>query len=121
MVDGVGLDDAVGVDGEVGGFVALGFEVLAGVEDGVVFGAAGDDVVAGFLEGGGDADDGGVVGFGAAAGEYDFAGAAVEYAGDALAGFVEGVAGFLADGVDAGGVAEVLGEVGRHGLQHLGG
>ena len=54
----------------------------------------------------------------AAAGEDDFLGTCAEERGDLLARGLDGGAGFLAKGVDGGGVAELGGEVGKHGVEH---
>ena len=76
-------------------------------------------MVARLLQGCGYSNDGGVVGLRAAAGEHHLAGAAVEHPRHPLAGLVERVTRFLAHSVDAGRIAEKLGEIWRHRPQHL--
>ena len=56
------VDEAVGHDGQIGDAVAGLLEALAGVEDGLVLGDLGDDVVAALAVHLGDALDGEVVG-----------------------------------------------------------
>ena len=58
-----------------------------------------------------------VVGFGAAAGEDDFLRASVEERSDMFAGGFDSGAGTLAEGVDGGCVAELGGEIGKHGVE----
>ena len=72
----VEVDEAVGLDGQVGDDVAHLLELLAGVEDGLVLGDLGDDVVAALAVHLGDALDGEVVGLGGAGGEDDLLGGA---------------------------------------------
>ena len=55
------IDEAVGLHGQIGDAVALLLELLAGVEDGLVLGDLGDDVVAALAVHLGDALDGEVV------------------------------------------------------------
>jgi hypothetical protein len=66
-----------------------------------------------------DAEDGVVVGFGAAAGEDNFLGTSADERGDLFAGRFDGGAGALAGSVDGGGVGEVAGEIGKHGVEDL--
>ena len=97
-------------------------EGLGGVEHGVVLDGGGDEV-GGFLReeiGLQDAEEGEVVALGAAGGEDDLGGAAVEQRGDLLAGVLDGGAGVLALLVDGAGVAEVLDPEGTHGVEDLG-
>ena len=61
-----------------------------------------------------------VVGLGAAAGEDDLGGAAAEQLGHRLARALDRRPRLLSMMVDGRRVAEVLAEVGPHGLQHLG-
>ena len=70
----VEVDEAVGLHGQIGDVVALLLELLAGVEDGLVLGDLGDDVVAALAVHLGDALDGEVVGLGGAGGEDDLLG-----------------------------------------------
>ena len=113
------VDEAVALHGEIGDAEALLFELLAGVEDGLVLGDFGDDVVAALAVHLGDALDGEVVGLGGAGGEDDFLGGAADERGDLLACLVDGLLGFPAEAVIArSGVAEDAGEVGHHGFEH---
>src|SRR5580693_4602349 len=66
------------------------------------------------------AEDGGVVPFGAAGVEDDLGVMAVEELSHDLAGAIDGSAGLLAVLVDRGGVAEVLHPIRAHSLHHLG-
>ena len=82
----------------------------------MVLDGGGDEVVAG----GEDSEEGEVVALGAAGGEDDLGRAAVEEAGDGLAGVVDRgsrVLGLLVDGT---GVAVVLEIEGTHGLEDFG-
>ena len=90
-----------------------GFEAIS---DGVVFCGAGDEVIFFGVETAGG-EDGGVVGFGAAAGEDDFVGVAVEEGGGLFAGEGDGFADWFGGGVGAGGVGEVILEEREHGLE----
>ena len=67
-----------------------------------------------------DAENGVVVGFGAAAGEDDFLRAGADQGGDLFAGGFDGGAGLLAEGVDGGGVAVIAREIGKHGVENFG-
>ncbi len=113
------VDEAVGLHGQIGDAVAGFFEALAGVEDGLVLGDLGDDVVAALTVHLGDALDGEVVGLGGAGGEDDLLRGRADELGDLLAGLFDGGFGFPSKGVvAAGGVAEDSGEVGHHGFEH---
>ena len=107
---------------EIGdGRLALRFEGLGGVDDGAVFGGGGDDVVALLLVHLQHALDGQIVRFSRAAGEDDFFGISLDQLRDLLAGVFNRFFCRPAEGmVAAGGVAELLDEVGQHGLQHPG-
>src|SRR5260370_19009822 len=61
-----------------------------------------------------------IVGFGAATGENYFRGGGVEECGNLFASGFDGGAGGLAEGVNGRGVAEVGGEVGKHGVEDRG-
>ena len=63
------------------------------------------------------AEEGVIVGFGAAAGEDDFLRAGVEERGDLFAGGFNCSAGALAEGVDGRGIAKLSGKIGEHGVQ----
>ena len=115
----IGVHHAVGVDGQVGDLEAGVLQVAERVEDGVVFDGRGDDVLAAAHLCKGGALDGGIVGLAAAAGEDHLAGPAAQDAGHGLPRLVERPARILRQRVEAGSVAEPLGEVGQHGLHDL--
>ena len=115
------VDEAVGLDGQVGDAVAVLLQALAGVEDRLVLGDLGDDVVAALAVHLGDALDGEVVALGGAGGEDDLLGGGADEFGDLLAGDFDGLLGLPAKlVVAAGGVAELAGEVRHHGFEHAG-
>src|ERR1700694_24975 len=64
--------------------------------------------------------EGEVVALGAAGGEDDFLGRHAVVGGDLIARLVDRLAGALSEAVDAGGIAELIGEIGHHRLEHLG-
>ncbi len=121
----VGVNPAVGVDGEVldGGALVRG-EPVDGVEDGVVLDGAGEDPGAGRVGVAArpvQALHGEVVGLRAAGGEDDLAGAGAEGFGEGLAGLLDGAPGAAAGRVQGGGVAgdaqvrgERLDRLGQH-------
>ena len=112
--------ESVLVHGKIGHLEALALQRLAGVKHRVVLDGARDDVAPLGGVGPGEALEGPVVRFGAAAREEDFARRRADEAGQALAGGSHGVGGLLAQGVNGGRIAEMLGEVGGHGLHHFG-
>ena len=115
----VEIDQAVLLHRHVGDAVAVLLQALAGVEHGLVLGDRGDDVVALLAVHLGDALDGEVVALGGAGGEDDFFGGRADQLGDALARGLHALFGGPAEGViAAGGVAELLHEVGQHLFQH---
>ena len=91
-------------------------EVVEGVEDRVVFDGGGDEVFAFGAEEAGGAEDGEVIGLGAAAGEDDFTGFAGPEAGHAVAGVVEEFPGFASEMMDAGRVGPAPFESGEEGF-----
>ena len=115
---GVGLADAVDVAGlhDAGDgnrkkrdFDAALLGLLGGMEDGVVFDGGGNEMVTRAK----GAEDGGVVALGAAGGEDDFGGAAIEQRGDLFAGMLDGGAGVLAVMVDRRGITKESMKKGR--------
>src|SRR6185312_8010773 len=115
----VEVDESVAFDGQVGDAVAVLLELLAGVEDRFVFRYRRDNVIPFFGVHLGDALDREIVGFGRAGGEDDFAGGGADEVGDLFAGLVHGLFGDPAELViAAGGIAEVLREVGQHGVEN---
>ena len=115
--DGVGIDQAGGVDGEVGHLEAERLEVLARPQHRVVLDPRGDDVPR--VPGHGHALDGEVVRLGAARGEDDLLLADPQEVGDLLARGLQSLARLAAEAVDAGWVAEPLAEVREHRLEHF--
>src|SRR5207248_7838960 len=75
-----------------------------------------DDVIAGLCQ----TEDGEVISFGAAAGEYDFRSAAAQKIRNRFARPLHGGPRFLPMMMDGRRVPEMLGEVGPHGLENLG-
>jgi len=112
----LGRHAPVQVDRQAGDAKAVLLEVLGDVQDGDVFGLGDDDVVALAPVAHGVADQGEVVRLGRARGEDDLGRLGADEAGDAGAGLLEGGRGRVADAVQRRGVAEVLREVGQHGL-----
>jgi hypothetical protein len=66
-----------------------------------------------------DAENGGIIGFRAAAGEHNFGGTSAEERGYGFASLLDGVAGSLAKLVHGTWIAEFSPEVREHGLEHL--
>ena len=94
--------------------------MLGGVEQGMVLDGGGDDVAGGFpLEGHElhHALEGPVVRLGAAGGEEDLLGLCADAGGDIGPGPLQIGLGLLAEAVEAGGVAVLLGKIGGHGRQ----
>ena len=115
----VEIDAAVLRHGQVGDFVAVLLQALAGVEHGFVLGHLRDDVIALFAVHFRGALDGQVVRFGGAAGEDDFLGRRVDQTGDLRAGILHRFLGRPAERVvAAGGVAELLVKVRQHRIDH---
>src|SRR5215831_10584231 len=109
---------------KIGDIHALFFEGLARVEDGFVLYKGSDDVRPERARGDkgsrgskDDAEDGVIVGFGAAAGEENLLGSSANELGNLLARGLDGSTGVLAEGVDGRGVAEFGREVGKHGFE----
>jgi len=112
----IGIYEAAGLGRDECGLNANTGHAIGGLEDGGVFDGGSYEVVAGMEQ----AEDGGVVAFGAA-GIEDYLGVVtVEEARHGLAGAVNGSAGPLARLVDGGGIAKVLDPIRAHGLHHLG-
>ncbi len=119
----VEVNQAVGRDGQIGDVAAGFFQALADVEHGLVLGRLGDDVIAVlaalFTKRVCDALDREVVRFGRAAGEDDLPGIGADQPGDLSAGIFDRFLGLPAEFVIAAcRVAEFLGEIGQHGLEH---
>ena len=123
----LGGDHAVGRRIQEGHVEALALQALAGIEHGLVLDRASDDVAAALLPGGslgidlGGALHGEVVALGGAAGEDDFLRVGADQAGGLLAGGLDAVLGIPAETVvAASGIAELLAEIGKHGLHDAG-
>ena len=126
IADGFGIDEAVRIDRKVSDFdgfaiardgAAFFFERLTSVEHRFVFDLRGDDVFGRACGIANDTEDRVIVGFGAAAGEDDFLRASADQESDLFAGGFYSGAGALARGVDGGGVAELGGKIGKHGVE----
>ena len=112
------IDQAVLLQRQIGDAAAMLFELLAGIENGLVLGRRRDDVVALFGVHLGHALDRQVVRFGGAAGEHDLFRVGADQVGDLLAGVVDGLFRLPSERVVAAGrIAEFFREVGQHRLQ----
>ena len=111
----VEIDQPVALHRQISDPIAVLLELLAGIEHRFVLGGRGDDVIAFFGIHLRHALDGEVVGFGGAAGENDFLRGGADQIRNLLARFVHRLLGHPAELViAAGGVAEILGEIGQH-------
>ena len=131
-LEGLPIDKPFAADRQVCEGHTVLFRRLARIQNGFVFNGGGDCMWSGM--GGGrthsqdwlchkraeDAEDGVIVGFGAAAGEDDFLRLSADECSHLFAGGFDGGAGALAGRVDRGGVGEVGGEIGEHGVEDLG-
>ncbi len=114
-------DKAVGLGSEIGDAVALFLQLLAGIEDCLVLGGLGDDVVAALAVHLRDALDGEIIGLGSAGGEDDLLGGGADQLGNLFAGLFHALLGLPSKGVvAAGSVAELHAEVGHHRFEHAG-
>ena len=122
--EGGGLDDALGVAGEECDFYGCSVNASFAM-DWAAWRTASCSMLEVMRWGGvarrvvEDSEEGEVVAFGAAGGEDDLGGEAVEEAGDGLAGAFDGGAGVAARLMDGAGVAEVLDPEGTHGVEDL--
>ncbi len=125
--NGLRADDSACVHGNVGYGDAAAFESAAGVQDGVVLDEGGDQMRR--RRGGAlfraqrvadDAENGGIVGFGAAAGEHDLRRTSANQRGYGFASLLDGVARSLAKLMHGTRIAEFSPEVREHGLEHRG-
>ena len=116
----VRIDHPVLVDRQIGHCRLAGtLERAATVEHGLVLGDATDDVVALIFVKLDDALDCQVVGLGGAAGENNFLGLGADQRGDLVARATDGLFRFPSEAmVAAGGVAELLGEIREHRIEH---
>ena len=99
-----------GVNGQIGDFAAHAFHVLAGVENGWMLDAAGDDVISRLDRPLNDP----IIAFRASGGEVDFSGAGVQAAGYFGSGFFQRLAcltAFLVDGTRIGVKIEMSGRI----------
>ena len=113
----LGIDAAVLLHRQIGHFVAVLFQALAGVQHRLVLDRLGDDVVALFAVHLGNALDHQVVGFRGAAGEDDFLGRRADQRGDLRAcDFDRFFAGPAKRVVAARGVTKLLREIRQHRL-----
>ena len=95
--------------------------MLAGIQNRLVFGNAGDDVITLFPIHSGHALQRQVVGFGCATGEDNFPGIRSNQKCDLLAGVFDGSFGIPSKLVIAAcRIAKLVGKVGHHGIEHSG-
>jgi len=116
----VEVDQAVARDGKVRYSDALFFESLTGVKDGFVFDGRGNDMLRRGGRGSHDAENGVVVRLSAATGKHNFLGTGIEEGRNLIAGGFDGRSRALTEGVDRGGIAEIGGEIGKHGIEYGG-
>ncbi len=116
----VGIDHPVLVDRQIGDRrLARPLERAATVEHRLMLGDASDDVVALVLVKLDDALDCKVVGLGGAAGENNFLGLGADQRRDLIARAIDGLFRFPSEAVvAAGGIAELLGEIRQHRIEH---
>ncbi len=89
--------------------------MLRGVEDRLVFGDTGDEMVALVSIAFSYTEEGEIIGLSGSAGEDNFVGAGIDQRGHLNAGLFNRLACLVAEGVVfTGGIAEPLGEVGQH-------
>ena len=112
---------ALGVHRQVGHLIALLFQVLGRVEDGVVLDGGGNDVPALLLTELRHPAQGPVVGLGAAGGEIELLRPGVQTGGDVRPGGFQIGLGLLTKGVETGGIAISLLQMGHHSGQRSGG
>ena len=114
--DIVGVNLSPAVHRYVGDFTSHLFQVLAGIQHGVMFDGRRNNVVAGA----GESEDSQVVAFGATAGKHDLGRTTSYKRRQRLAGSLNGCTRVLSMMVDGGRVAEALTEVGTHRVENLG-
>ena len=114
--DIVGINLSTAVHRNISDFTSHLFQVLAGIQHGVMFDGRRNNVVAGA----GESEDSQVVAFGATAGKHDLGRTTSYKRRQRLAGSLNGCTRVLSMMVDGGRVAEVLTEVGTHGVEDLG-
>ncbi len=113
------IHQTVGLHREIGDAHAVLFKPLAGVEDGLVLGGRGNDVVALFGIHFGHALQRQIVRFGGAAGEHDLFASGADQTRDLLARLLDRFLGFPTKAViAAGGIAERLKEIRLHGVEY---
>ena len=102
-----------------GDLIALFLQTLEGVQHRVMLKLGRDQVLFALARAqAGSGHNGLVVGLAAAGGEVDFPGAGgAQAGGHGGPGLRHGLGGLLGEGVEAGGVAVILGQVGQHGVQ----
>ena len=119
FADSVRIDQPGTVNRHIGHFKALLFERLAGVKDGFVLGRRGNEMVSLVAVCPGNAFERQVVGFGSPAGKDNFFRCGIDQRCYLLACRLHRFLGFPAIAVRAtGGIAEFVGEVGHHGVEH---
>ena len=105
--------------GEIRDPVTILLEPLAGIEDGFMLGHGNDDVIAPAAMSFGDAFDRQVVALSGARSEHDFVVLRANQGCDLCPGGLNRLVGSPSKGVaTAGGIAECIGQVGKHFLEH---
>ena len=115
----VQINQSIRLYGKVGHLIAVFFQALAGIEHRLVLGHRGNDVVPFFPVHLGYAFDCEVVALGGSRGKDDLLGGRADELGNLFARGFHGCFCFPPElVVTAGGIAEHVGEIRRHGLQH---
>jgi len=114
------IHNAVPVNREIGYGDAVSFEILTGLEDGVVLDYGGDDMIAAIFAGAGDALDREIVCLCPTARKHDLRGIGADEGCHFAPRFFYGLPGFSAQGVSARGIAEGMPQEGQHGFEDIG-
>src|SRR5690242_19564164 len=104
------------IDRNISDFAAGGVQFLARIQHSVVLDGRRDNVIAWLCQ----TEDGKVISFGAAAGEYNFRSATAQKIRNRFARPLHGGPPFLPMMMDGRRVSEMLAEVGPHGLENFG-
>ena len=108
------------INREIGYGEAASFEILTGLENGVMLDGGGDDVIAAIFAGAGDALDGEIVCLSAAARKHDLRCIGANEGCNPAPGFFYGFSGLSAQGMNARGIAERIPQERKHSLQDIG-
>ena len=113
------IHNAVPVNREIGYADAVSFEILTGLEDGVVLDCGGDDMIAAIFAGAGDTLDGEIVCLCPAARKHDLRGIGADEVCHFAPRFFHGLPGLFAQGVSARGIAEGMPQERQHGFEDI--